>query len=480
MKITVAQLLCIYVVCTFASPLLGNDDAKLFTLVHSFHNPTFSFLGDFGEAVAVSPVDGTIAITAMNDDEAALNAGAVYIYGDDGELLRKVSQPDSIANGRMGVTADFTTKGDLVLGNWTPRIVTPVFILNAEGNAITRVSNPESSDDGQWGTAVAAIGENVLISSLFEDGQEEDAGAVYLFDTDGNQIRRFVSPDQTPRGLFGRYISVLDDETFVVGAYAESHDASEAGRVYVFNIDGALVGRLENPNPTSRDLFGIHVSKAGDDILVGSIHSEENPAGGEAYLFSRTGELLQTFNNPLPDPGDWFGYYATAIDDYVIVGAPFEAKTARSQGAVYVFSREGELHQTLLDPTPGDSGSFSYVFAFDDTLYVSAPFDGAGPEVRGPGSVYVYKLNILPGDVDMDGDVDLDDFSALKNNFGNDVTTRTEGDLTGDLHVSLEDFAQLKENFGRSEPVPEPAALQLSLAGIAIAAWFIRRRSLAV
>ena len=134
---------------------------------------------------------------------------------------------------------------------------------------------------------------------------------------------------------------------------------------------------------------------------------------------------------------------------------------------------DGNLVQELFDPTPGDSGSFGYVYVFGDTLYIGAPFDGGGPGVRGPGSVYVYKLNILPGDVDMDGDVGLDDFAALKDNFGEEVLSRDAGDVTGDLQVTLDDFEQLKTNFGNvaAEPVPEPssataAAMLAILAGL--------------
>lgn len=67
-----------------------------------------------------------------------------------------------------------------------------------------------------------------------------------------------------------------------------------------------------------------------------------------------------------------------------------------------------------------------------------------------PDGVYmgtVVSDQIPPGDADMDGDVDLDDFAALKASFGTG-TTWAQGDFDGDLDVDLDDFAILKQSFG--------------------------------
>jgi len=55
----------------------------------------------------------------------------------------------------------------------------------------------------------------------------------------------------------------------------------------------------------------------------------------------------------------------------------------------------------------------------------------------------------VPGDVDGDGDVDLDDFVRLKQNFGLTAgASRDQGDVDGDGDVDLDDFVILKQNFG--------------------------------
>jgi hypothetical protein len=61
--------------------------------------------------------------------------------------------------------------------------------------------------------------------------------------------------------------------------------------------------------------------------------------------------------------------------------------------------------------------------------------------------------SLLAGDVDGDGDVDLDDFDIVKVHFGQQGATRGEGDLDGDGVVDLDDFEEVKEHFGQSSTV---------------------------
>jgi len=72
------------------------------------------------------------------------------------------------------------------------------------------------------------------------------------------------------------------------------------------------------------------------------------------------------------------------------------------------------------------------------------------------GGVWIDDVQLVsaggvcnPGDADGDGDVDLDDFVILKNNFGTtDGATCAEGDFDGDGDVDLDDFVLLKNAFG--------------------------------
>jgi hypothetical protein len=82
---------------------------------------------------------------------------------------------------------------------------------------------------------------------------------------------------------------------------------------------------------------------------------------------------------------------------------------------------------------------------------------------------YLGGPGLTPGDVDGDDDVDINDFTIIRNNFQKTVTGRSFGDLTGDLKVDFRDFRQWKTAFNPSavaggEAIPEPATVVLGLA----------------
>lgn len=56
--------------------------------------------------------------------------------------------------------------------------------------------------------------------------------------------------------------------------------------------------------------------------------------------------------------------------------------------------------------------------------------------------------NAIPGDSNLDNQVNFADFIVLANNFGRDAAEWSEGDFNGDQRVTFEDFVILVQNFG--------------------------------
>jgi hypothetical protein len=83
----------------------------------------------------------------------------------------------------------------------------------------------------------------------------------------------------------------------------------------------------------------------------------------------------------------------------------------------------------------------------------------------------------LPGDVNLDGKVDLIDFAIVRERFGEDFA---EADLDGSGTVDLTDFDQVKSSFGNNyalpAPVPEPSGALLAGAGLVLLVFSRRVR----
>jgi hypothetical protein len=91
------------------------------------------------------------------------------------------------------------------------------------------------------------------------------------------------------------------------------------------------------------------------------------------------------------------------------------------------------------------------------------------------GGTIDQVLSLLAGDANGDGQVNLDDFGILKENFGTG-TSRGQGDFNSDGKVDLTDFGILKDNFGSAVAVPEPASWLLASLGL-VGCLLVRRKS---
>jgi len=124
--------------------------------------------------------------------------------------------------------------------------------------------------------------------------------------------------------------------------------------------------------------------------------------------------------------------------------------------------------------------TFSWEYTFLDTdpdgpFRVNIYHWGGYPQREAAFLVDDFQVNVpstaVPGDTDGDGDVDLDDLFAVRNNFGvASGATRDMGDVAphpdGDGMVDLDDLFMIRNNFGTGlAAVPEPLTLSLLAAG---------------
>lgn len=298
------------------------------------------------------------------------------------------------------------------------------------------LSSPNAEEGGAFGKSISMAGDansdglsDILVGASHESpgSSPSFAGRAYLFSgSTGEVLHTFASPNEQTDSRFGTGVAMAGDVNndgccdILIGARWESHEATKAGRAYVFSGQtGELLHTLVSPEPEPYGSFGDAVAGAGDvnndgydDLLVGAawLNPWSGPEGeGRAYLFSGSdGALLHTFVSP-NDPNGFLGNAVSGLGDVnddgnldVLVGAwredpgssPFDA------GRAYVFSGlTGDVLHELASPNEESNGWFGAAVAGlgdldDDTvpdILIGAPREDPAGSPRDAGRAYLFS-----------------------------------------------------------------------------------------
>lgn len=286
-----------------------------------------------------------------------------------------------------------------------------IFVGTRPGDLLQTFQNPTPGAGDWFGYSIAALGDNILISAPRDNTAGNNAGAVYLFDANGNLLHTFLNPAPATSVRFGGSITALGNNV-LIGAHHNSKgwvahlfegstgtllqtfhnptplvgdnwwvgsvvafgnnvligaaydgDMADDGIVYLFEgTTGDLLRTFQNPTPGNDDRFGRSIGVAGNNVLVGAYTDDTlGIKTGTAYLFDgSTGGLLQTFDNPTPEYPDLFGYSMAVLGDNILISAPRDNTAGDDAGAVYLFDVDGNLLHTFLNPMPDAEGGFGH------------------------------------------------------------------------------------------------------------------------
>lgn len=157
------------------------------------------------------------------------------------------------------------------------------------------------------------------------------------------------------------------------------------GRIYVYSgATGAVIHKIDNPEPREDTLFGLQIVEAGapGDVtgdgqadIYGNGFVQPGPAGsgqGKSWVFDgETGQPIYELNDPTPEVGGQFGYSLAStfynddsVPDLYVGSSPHHVPGSPQSGGTYIFDgRNGALLKALelpeADRQPGaenDSG----------------------------------------------------------------------------------------------------------------------------
>ncbi|MCL1465890.1 Calx-beta domain-containing protein [Argonema galeatum] len=216
-------------------------DGTTGALLQTFLNPTPKSFDYFGNSVAA--VGNNVLIGARFDDSSITPyaAGAAYLFdGTTGALLRTFLRPTPQTFASFGYSVA-AVGNNILIGASEDNMATIIdagaayLFDGATGALLQTFLNPTPSNGDNFGYSVAAGGNNVLIGASGDDtGALIDAGAAYLFDgTTGALLRTFLNPTLSIADNFGSSVAAVGNNV-LIGAYGDDTGATNAGAAYLF------------------------------------------------------------------------------------------------------------------------------------------------------------------------------------------------------------------------------------------------------
>ncbi len=265
----------------------ANDESTTFGDVLAtltIPDPGTSNDAHFGAAVGATNTNILIGAPGKDGD-----TGAAYEFEGDttqpdvGKLLFDISNPTAQPDSDFGATVA-ADGNNVIVGAPTAGLagaVGGVFLFDGTtGDMITSIANPDAATTTGFGSAVAAVGPNILIGSPDDN---HGAGAAFLYAppaTVGTAtlLTTFVQPDGGG-GNFGTSVATTQNAA-LIGAPGANLGTSNAGAAYVFDADpasptfGRAIAAVQEPTPTSGDALGSAVGFDDGALIAGAAGSE--------------------------------------------------------------------------------------------------------------------------------------------------------------------------------------------------------------
>jgi cysteine-rich repeat protein len=363
----------------------GTADAQSVSTIQTFVDPDPSVHGFFGGnfGVGIAGVGDRVVIgKPLVDQSGASDAGLMYVFDvRSGRITRTLVVEHPNDDDYLGDVV--ASAGGLAVSPVTSRNVLYLFDAGT-GSMTRRIAGPPGAVE--FGTAVVAVGPNLLVGAPGTVVAGVHAGAVYLIDTSGNVLRTFPNPTPAEADEFGTTVLAAGNDV-VVTAAADDTAGTNAGAVYVFDgTTGAVRYTLLDPTPdTPGRSFGRRLAIIGTTLVVSD--GDDSTLGGRAgaaYLFDlTTGALVATLSSPHPVAAGIFGSSVAVAGGFVAVGEPGE-NTEDGRGVVHLFDATGSYRSTLVPARESYYWGTTLV-TMGDRLLVSTPVmdleNGEGPAV---------------------------------------------------------------------------------------------------
>ena len=360
-----------------------------------------------GFGFSVSGEGDQILVGAPHAAGVRGQTGKVFLFErESGTLLRAFAPLSPLGNDLFGLSVSLTADHVIVgapKGKGTlRRSVGSVSVFDRETGTLRQVVVSPNQSAAAFGHAVAAQDLQVAVGDPgASTATEFEVGEAYLVDVTNGEVRRtFASPHAGNRNSdgFGHAVTFLGPMLAVSAPLAGTNPVDH-GQVFLFDRESGRLQRiLESPDPQTNEYFGWALASDAELLVVGALgRGTTQPDAGVVYLYTNTGEFLQTLEAPEPKKGDHFGEAVALLPESIIVGAPGRDSAGVDAGAVFVFNRKtGTLQAMIANPsaTTGVADLFGLSLSgAGNDLAVGSPY-GDLDAMPDAGLVHQFRLPV--------------------------------------------------------------------------------------
>ncbi|MFC1573170.1 FlgD immunoglobulin-like domain containing protein [Candidatus Eisenbacteria bacterium] len=321
----------------------------------------------FGYSVAIL---GDIAIVAAKyDDDVALDAGAVYVFGYNAGT-----------------------------GDWTQA---------------QKLFASDGTSDDLFGQSVAIDDGLLIVGASYADGNESECGAAHVFrydpvEEEWSQEAKLIATDGEYAEVFGVSVDI-EDNLAVIGTPLDDNLGDGAGSAYVFRYNpGAETwtqeAKLLAGDGAADDYFGYDVALSGDAVVVGAPdHAESGTQTGAAYVFrydpgvpewSQEAKLLAADGYEY----DVFGRAVDISENLILVGADGHSHECLNCGAAYLYGYDSTSSDwseitELQASTSVTDDSFGWAVGLDGKRAVVTALHADRIPGGDSGAAYAYECS---------------------------------------------------------------------------------------
>ena len=267
----------------------------------------------FGRSVAVGC--GKIVVGSYLE---SLQQGSSYIYDLDGlnEIKKGPSSGDSFRASKVAVGSGKILNNSPRTSNFKGRVY--IYDTDGSGEIVLEDGSPITLNDNDYfGNSLAVENGRIVISAGGSNNK------VYIFDINGNSISEISNIN---------FASTILEVGCGRIAVANATEDTNTGALYLYDLNGTFIKKVQAPNPTSGDRFGKSVAIGIGRIVVSAPF---NNSQGAAYVFDLDGNYLEKLVAPDGISGDEFGQSVAIGCGRIVIGT---ARWSNMTGAAYLYN----------------------------------------------------------------------------------------------------------------------------------------------